>query len=78
MARRTDLMQDLLHGFNLVVPARTRCIDHVDEEICLGHLFQGRLEGRDETVRKLAYEAHRIGDEREISAVEIDAPGGRI
>ena len=52
MSRRSDLVQDLFHGFYLVIPARTRCVDHVNEQIRFRHFLQGGLEGRDEAVRE--------------------------
>ncbi len=49
-------------------------VEHVDEEVGEDGLLEGRLEGLDETVREIAHESDRVGEEERLSIGQLDAP----
>jgi hypothetical protein len=51
----------LLDCCDLMVHIRVRNIHHVNEQVCLGNLFQCCMEGGNQCCRQALYEAYRIG-----------------
>ena len=50
------------HGADVLVPRFVARVDHVEQEIRVGRLLEGRAERGEEVLRQVADEAHRVGD----------------
>ena len=60
---RADLGEHLARDLELLLPARIRGVDDVEQERRLERLVERRPEARDEIVRQLLDEADRVADE---------------
>ena len=57
---RVDLTDDVAHRRELARRVGVRSIDDVDDDVGIRYLFEGRTEGLDELMRKVAHEADGI------------------
>ena len=58
-----DVVDNLVHRFNLLERERVRPIDHVQHEICGEDFFQRGLEGFHQLSRQVAHEADGVGED---------------
>ena len=75
---RADLLEHLLDRLHLALHHRAGCIDHVDEQIGLGHLLQCGAEGRHQRRRQPLYESHRVGQEEFLAPRQARATRRRV
>ena len=54
---------------------RVRPVDHVQQQVGLGRLFQGGAEGGEEVMGQALDEAHRVGEQDPGPALQTDGPG---
>ena len=55
-----------------------RGVDHVDQEVGLGHLLQRRPERLHQLRRQLAHEPDGVGEQHPLAAGEVEAAGGGV
>ena len=72
-----DLAEHRVHGVDLLRIGRAG-VDHMDEQIGLGHHLQGALEGLDEAVGQTADESDRVGHEDGLTTREREAARRRV
>ncbi|MCW0462736.1 hypothetical protein NB717_003804 [Xanthomonas sacchari] len=72
-----DRVQHLVDLGDALLAQRIGGVDHVQQQICLARLGQGRAERRHQFVRQVAHEADGIGQHR-VAAGQRDAPHGRV
>ena len=73
-----DLVQGHLHCFDLLARVGMRCIDHVQQQVGFGDLFQRGAEGRHQLRGQLLDETDRVGKQRPVPAGQLHPAGGRV
>ena len=64
--------------FDLLVALRLMGVDHVQQQIGVARLFQGRPECLHQLVRQMADETHRVGQHHRTKVIQFQTPQGRV
>jgi hypothetical protein len=75
---RADLGQHLARDLDLGGEGGVGGVGQVHEEVGVARLVEGRAEARDEVVRQLLDEAHRVGDQDARDALRLERAHGRV
>ena len=73
-----DLGEDLAHRGQLALGVGVRAVDHVQDQVGLGHLLQRRAERLDQLVGQVPHEADGVGHRVDAPVPGRRTPGGRV
>ena len=78
LVTRAQLVEHRLHRAAMLGRVPVGQVDHLDQHVGPGHLFQGRLEGVDQLVRQLVDETHGVAHDHRLTLAQAHAPGRRV
>ena len=77
-AKRIQFFNHLVYRLHLLVHARVAKVDHVNEQIGLAHFLERGLKRLDQSVRKFAQEADRVGKKNTLLVWQSETARGWI
>ena len=77
MSARPRSLEDPLDRLDVLLAARVRGVDQVEEQVAVVHLFERRAEGGEQVLRQVADEADRVGDD-DLAARAASAGGASV
>ena len=78
LVARADLTQHGAHRLDLLLGVGRAGVDHVDQHVDLGDLFERRPERLDQLVRQAPHEPDGVAEQRDLTARELQATGRGI